>query len=120
MLDVIFLLLIFFMTASAFREQDRAIDVSVPEAETAADQASPLPPVIVTVTADGTVYLGAQAHTLGSLKTALAELREVSPNQAVLIRGDEASRLGTTVAVLDAVRAVGFTNAQLAASQRPE
>ena len=120
MLDVIFLLLIFFMTASAFREQDRAIDVSVPEAETAAEQASPLPPIVVTVTSDETIYLGAQPHTITSLRAALTELKAVSPNQSVLIRGDEASRLGTTVAVLDAVRAVGFTNAQLATSQRPE
>ena len=117
MLDVMFLLLIFFMTASVFREQEQAIEVIAPEAETAEQTGATATPVTVSITADNTIYLGTQRHTPASLRAALAELHAANTAQAVLIRGDEASDLGVTVRILDQARAIGLTDVSVATRQ---
>lgn len=117
MLDVMFLLLIFFMTASVFREQEQAIEVIAPEAETAEQTSAMATPITISVTADNAIYLGTQSHTLESLRAAMLDLFAANPEQAILIRGDEASDLGITVRILDQARAVGLSDVSVATRQ---
>jgi len=117
MLDVMFLLLIFFMTASAFRDQEYTIDVSVPATEAAPARGGVAAPIVVTVTAQGELFLGEQGHTFQSLNATLSEVARTFPDQQVLIRGDQASTLGLAVQAMDTAYAAGLTDVRLSVSK---
>ncbi|MFP4143954.1 MAG: ExbD/TolR family protein [Phycisphaeraceae bacterium] len=116
MLDILFLLLIFFMTASSFRDQELQVDVQLPAAESAQVGGAAVRQIVVTIQEDGSLYLGrSQVASLAELQMKLAELAEVTPEDAVVIRGDQGSDLGLAVQVLDVARRAGFRDAELGA-----
>ena len=63
MIDVLFLLIIFFMVATKFDELERNIEVAVPEVAQSGDDDSPPEPIIVTVQSDGTLAIGGDIVT---------------------------------------------------------
>src|SRR3990172_8941014 len=71
LIDVVFLLIIFFMVTTSFDEMERSIGVAVPEVERAGDTTPPLGPMVVSVFADGRVDLDGQPVTLEELTTRL-------------------------------------------------
>ena len=73
MIDVLFLLLIFFMTASVFREQDQLIDVDLPEAETATGVPSPTQ-ITITIDPQDQIFIGEHRYTLSELRQTLGVL----------------------------------------------
>ena len=118
MVDVMFLLLIFFMTASVFREEERQIDVALPSAETGQAPASRTQ-IFITITADGGIFLGDQLMTFETLPAKLKRLVELYPNESVVVRGDMDAKLGLAVRVIDTVKASGLRNV-LIATTKPE
>ena len=116
MVDVMFLLLIFFMTASVYREKERQIDVSLPATETDTSTQGKAP-IIITIAADGSIYIGEGQYTLSRLYDTLKDLAGQIENESVVIRGDRGSELGLTVQVLDLCRAAGITDVALATTK---
>ena len=114
LVDVLFLLLIFFMTTSIFREQDRLIDVALPAADSSLPSDGMQAPIVVTVTDDGSIYMSQKQYNLRELRAVLESLHTEFPNEAIEIRSDRNSRLGRTVQVMDAAHAVGLYNVSLA------
>lgn len=117
MVDILFLLLVFFMTVSAFREQDTQIEVALPGQESSAAVASPSQ-IVITITADNEIYMGERSYTLDDLRATLGELARQFPDESVLIRGDESSSHGLNVRVLDLARAAGLRHASFATTKR--
>lgn len=113
MVDIMFLLLIFFLTTAAFREQERQMDVDLPAAENSSG-ASSRTQVVITVTEDGTIYMGDRTYTLAALKQTLGKLAKQFPDEAVIIRGDSGSRFGQAIAVADIVYASGLRHVSFA------
>jgi len=106
LIDVMFLLLIFFMVSSTFREQI-GIDITLPVAATATEQ-QPAQQVI-TVRADGAILFGPdQAVTAPEqLRHALQELLAADPETVLLLRADEAAAFQDVITVIDIARSVG-------------
>jgi len=105
MLDILFLLLIFFATTSTFRAEEQQIDVNLPIARTAA-AAEPLKTeVLVNVMNDGSLLVGGQDVSIAELRTMLLQLTADFPNERVIIRGDQTVNYGRIVEVMDAARA---------------
>lgn len=99
-IDVVFLLLIFFLVATEYAAEERELDVNLPEVA----QAQPLsmtPQLIVNVTKDGTYKVVRQEYSLSQLQTILQEARDNNPQQTCLIRGDGESMLKYAVQVMD-------------------
>jgi len=99
-IDVVFLLLIFFLVATEYAAEERELDVNLPEVA----QAQPLSmtaQLIVNVTKDGTFKVVRKEYNLGQLQTILMEARENNPQQTCLIRGDGESMLKFAVQVMD-------------------
>jgi biopolymer transport protein ExbD len=99
-IDVVFLLLIFFLVATEYAAEERELDVNLPEVA----QAQPLSmtaQLIVNVTKDGTFKVVREEYNLGQLQTILMEARENNPQQTCLIRGDGESMLKFAVQVMD-------------------
>ena len=93
MIDVVFLLIIFFMVGSHFTEMEQQFDVQVP---TVSD-APPPPltgapdPLTLNITREGTIRLGDEPRTLAELEADLRAATENYADQAVVIRGDGAT-----------------------------
>ncbi len=119
MVDINFLLIIFFMTTSALREQETALEVNLQRAQTGRSAASSVA-TSITLSAKGQIYLAGVEYTPTTLRAKLLEIARAFPDQPIVIRGDRDSSLGLTVEVLDLCRSVGLTNVGLAARKRAE
>jgi biopolymer transport protein ExbD len=120
MVDVLFLLLIFFMTASVFREQEPAMPVNLAPAESAQAEAGGQTHTLITVMDDERVFLGGNEVTLQELRRRLNELAAEFPNEVIVIRGDEASRWGLGLQIMDMAREAGLSEVRAAAAQPEE
>jgi len=88
MIDVLFLLIIFFMVATTFGDLERNMELQVPEVADAGDSLRPNRPLVINVFADGTLDLDGQPVTLEELTTRLAEATTRGGQPTVVIRGD--------------------------------
>ncbi len=114
MLDVIFLLLCFFVTASVFSQWENEIAISLPAA-TSAETPGRLPgEVILNVAKDGSVTVNARKLTLDDLGARLKKVAEFYPGQPVVIRADRDTSYSALVDVIDTCRNVGVWNFSLA------
>lgn len=107
MIDVMFILLIFFMTTSVFRDYDQQIDVSLPATQSGHASASPRQ-VVITVTEQDEIFMSGQRYTLEELRAALARLVAELSQQTAVVRADAGSRWEMGVKVIDAAYAAGM------------
>lgn len=113
MIDVVFLLIVFFMTASNFADPQRAIDLSVPEvakadAADAARQARQ-----VAVYPDGRLALDDKDVSLPELASQLRAAREADPNLGVIILGDATVELQRVAEAMAACKDAGISDLAL-------
>ena len=102
MIDVVFLLLVFFMLAARFGH-----DLSLPMATAGGSAAYDGPPRLVTIGPDA-LTLNGQPIAADALPDALAPLMS-GPDDIVVLRPAEGAALGRLVAITDALRAAGLT-----------
>lgn len=110
MIDVLFLLIIFFMVATKFDEMERNIEVAVPEVANAGDTAPPAQPLVVTVLADGRVELDSSPLTLEELTAKLAAARTPLTEPTVVIRGDAQCAFQHVASTLAACQQAGISD----------
>ena len=111
LVDVLFLLLIFFTLTSTFKRAGE-LDLQLPEATTAGPvNAGPNGhPLNLVLTVQGTLLLDGAPTTLEALPPKLRAFREREPERQVLIEAEKEVGHGQVVGLLDAVRAAGFTS----------
>lgn len=115
LVDVVFILLLFFVVTASFA--DLGISLALPEAETAAAQDPRV--LVVSIDADGRVYAGRVEVPLDRLRDVLEQRRAEVPDGELALRADRAAPYGTFVTVLDRARSVGFADVMLATDPRP-
>jgi biopolymer transport protein ExbD len=117
LVDVLLLLLIFFlMTWNAARNENE-LDVKVPKASAAQEKSAPLGDVVVNVKADGNVVVNRRTLTGAELTELLKGLVQLNSEQAVLIRGDEAGAYKNIVEVLNICSQAGVSNVAFATAK---
>jgi biopolymer transport protein ExbD len=117
LVDVLLLLLIFFlMTWNAARNENE-LDVKVPKASTAKEKMAPIGDVIVNVKADGNVVVNRRSLSGAELTELLKGLVQLNADQAVVIRGDEAGAYKNIVNVLNICSEAGVTNVAFATAK---
>jgi biopolymer transport protein ExbD len=104
MIDVVFLLVIFFMVATKFTELERNIELELPQVASAGATAAPAEPKVVTVKADGETLLDGQSVTLNELSDLLAAAVSQSTEVQVVINGDARTPFQDIAATLAACR----------------
>lgn len=115
MIDVVFLLVIFFMVGSKFSEAESRIKVSVPSVGQMRSMARTPDERVVVVSPDGSVALDGVSMTLPELKSTLAAQHANYPGLKVAVRGDGASSFQTIAEVLQTVRSSGVQQMGIAA-----
>lgn len=114
MLDVIFLLLCFFVTVSVFSQWESEISIKLPSAKTS-DEPERLPgEIIVNLDKTGFVKVNSAPMTLEDLQTRLKRISKFYPGQPVIIRADKETKYDDLVKVIDACRAGDVWNFSLA------
>lgn len=117
LVDVLLLLLIFFlMTWNAARNENE-LDVKVPKASAAKEKMAPIGDVIVNVKADGNVVVNRRSLGASELAELLKSLVQLNSDQAVVIRGDEAGAYKNIVNVLNICSEAGVTNVAFATAK---
>lgn len=114
MLDVIFLLLCFFVTVSVFSQWENEISIRLPDAATA-DEPDRLPgEIVLNLDRGGRIVVNGVTLSLDDLKTRLARVANLYPGQPVIIRADKDVGYETLVRLIDACRAADIWNFSLA------
>lgn len=120
MLDVIFLLLCFFVTASVFSQWESEISISLPSASSAETPGRLPGEVILNVSKEGAVTVNARKLSLDELGSRLAKVAEFYPGQPVVIRADRETSYDSLVKVIDTCRTSGVWNFSLATVEEKE
>ena len=110
MIDVVFLLIIFFMVATSFAEMERDIELQLPEVAAARAPTSAPKQRVVSVRADGEVALDGQRMSLAELTQRLAAARSEYPELSVVIRGDASCAFQHVAASLAACKEAKITD----------
>lgn len=117
LVDVLLLLLIFFlMTWNAARNENE-LDVKVPKASSAKERSAPIGDVVVNVKSDGNVVVNRRTLSGAELTDLLKGLVQLNAEQAVVIRGDEAGAYKNIVEVLNVCSQAGVTNVAFATAK---
>jgi len=114
LIDVMFLLLIFFMVTSTFRNQP-AINLVLPRSSTAAETVDS--PTILFLTSEGDVYINDAMVKKEKLAEVLAQLHADSKDDRIVLRADESSSHGDVVEMIDLIKNSGFQRVSLSARQ---
>ena len=110
MIDVVFLLIIFFMVGTKFTELERNVAVKVPQVNDLG-ALSPAPSRrTINVHQDGRITLDRQSVTLDQLRSILAAAHHEYNQLGVVVRGDADSPFQTVASVLSACRQAGVAD----------
>ncbi len=112
LIDVVFLLLIFFMLSTTFIVQPR-MKIDLPEAS-AEGQKKEKEEIKVSISRDGDLYLGDRETDLDELRKAFAEAAARSRESIVIINADERAFHGRVVEVMDSAKEAGITRLAIA------
>lgn len=119
MVDIVFLLLIFFLVTWNFSRNETELDVKVPKAREGKETRRAVGEVIINVKNNGTVVMNRRQMNAKELQETLQKIASLYPDQAVILRGDESTDYRHVVEVLDTCRRANIWNVAFATS-RPE
>ncbi len=104
MIDIVFLLIIFFMVGTKFTELERKIGLQVPGVTNNAALTAAPERKVVNVYQDGSIVLDRQPVTIAELADQLADARRQYEDLGVLIRGDGRGQFQHVAEVLNACK----------------
>mgnify|MGYP001812958951 CR=1 FL=1 len=108
MIDMVFLLLIFFMVASVVVTEK--VEIQLPESRSAKVPEDIKGRLVLTVDANDQIYLGMAPVTLDELKVIISDELDLDPNLRVMIRSDAAVQFKTSKKIMIACSEVGATD----------
>lgn len=107
MIDMVFLLLVFFMTVSTLARADKQVKLDLPESvesdvpEDLSDRGT------VSLDAEGNIYLGARALDLDAMQAEMKKALEMNPELRIHVRADQVTPYREIKKVLRACAEVG-------------
>jgi len=114
MIDVVFLLMIFFLVASKLDEADRSIDVILPQASAAKPLTSKPREFVINIDREGNYFAGARPVRLDDLQQLLRQSAADNPQrQTVIVRADENTAHKFVVGAMDACVQAGIEDYQV-------
>ncbi len=114
MIDVVFLLLCFFITSTIYAQWESEMDITLPTAESGQNPQRFEGEIIINVHADGRKVVSGRSLSDAELEELLQRITELFPGQPVVIRGDEAAAFRHIVTVMDLCREADIFNFSIA------
>jgi biopolymer transport protein ExbD len=112
MLDVVFIMLIFFIVTATFLKP-AGIEVNSPRASTA--QVQEKANILIAIDAENKIWVNRREIDLRSVRPNIEKLHAENPKGTVVIQADKESKTDTLVQVMNASRRAGVYNIALAA-----
>ncbi len=112
LIDVVFLLLIFFMITSTFIKVERKLDLELPEAKAAEVEQKDRKPIQIEMDKRGRITLDGQLVTMKALEAKLKEFQ--GKRKSAVVRADRRLKHGTVTAVLGLCRDAGIREIAIA------
>ena len=114
MLDVVFIMLIFFIVTASF-VKEAGIDVNRPDAATA--EVKERGNILVAITDSNQVWIDRRQVDIRSVRPNIERLHAENPQGSVVIQADKESKTETLIQVMDASRQAGVYNVSIAAQE---
>ncbi len=118
MMDVIFLLLCFFITSTVFSQWEYQVDLTLPSAKSSQMPVRLPGEIILNVSQDGVVTVNQRALSAEELDALLHKVATYLPGQPIIIRADKGTSYEEFIKVVDACRLKGISNLSLATSSQ--
>ena len=112
MLDVVFIMLIFFIVTASF-VKEAGIDISRPGAATAVRKERGN--ILIAITANDQIWMDRRQVDPRALRANIERMHAENPQGSVVIQADKEAKTGLLVEVMDAARMAGVKNVSLAA-----
>lgn len=113
MLDIVFIMLIFFIVTTSFVKES-GIDVSRPSAATAVKKQRAN--ILVGISETGDVWIQKRRIDIRAVRANIERLHAENPEGSVVIQADKSAKTGALVQVMDQIRLAGVENVSIAAS----
>lgn len=107
-IDMVFLLLIFFLVATTFHQTEREMQIALPEAASSQALTVALREIVINVDAEGEIILNGRNVSAAELGATITRAVESNPEQKVTVRGDRNTVYASIVSVLDVCRTSGI------------
>lgn len=120
MIDVVFLLIIFFMVGTQFTNSERQIDIHLPGSDNLSAMIATPDRREVLISGEGTAYLDGQPVSVPQLTERLRELRLRYPELAVAVRADGDAQQKFVVPIYGAIQSAGVTNTAVLSVHTPK
>ena len=114
MIDIVFLLIIFFLVGARFTEQERQYDIQLPSSSEIQPLTGTPDALVINVRQDGTILLGTKPISLDELEAELKDAKENFEDQAVVVRGEGQGLYQPIVNVLGICHRTQITRISLA------
>lgn len=114
MLDVIFIMLIFFIVTTTF-VREAGIKINRPAAKTAVKQEQTN--ILVAISPQGEIWIDKQRVDIRELRGMIQKLKSENPEAAVIIQADRDARAGLLVQAMDQARLAGVRDVAVAAEK---
>jgi biopolymer transport protein ExbD len=118
MVDILLVLLCFFIVTWSFARKEMELDVKVPAAQSGKEPISAVNQTVLNVKTDGSVIWNRKPVTSAELLSRLQELARLYPDYAIILRGDERTAYRAIVNVLDICREAGIWNVAFATDKQ--
>jgi biopolymer transport protein ExbD len=118
MIDILFVLIIFFLATTTFQAQEREEQIQLPR-HGGSSISSKDRPLVINVTKDGTYIVQTKTVDLDYLSVLLKEAFQENAERRVLIRGDAKAFFDQATAALAAASQAGFPSAKIAMDTNP-
>lgn len=112
MLDIVFIMLIFFIVTTSFVKES-GVEVNRPSAATASKKERAN--IMIGITETGDIWVQKRRIDLRSVRANIEKLHAENPEGSVVIQADKGAKTGTLIQVMDQVRLAGVSNVSIAA-----
>ncbi|MEO6052551.1 MAG: biopolymer transporter ExbD [Chthoniobacterales bacterium] len=119
LVDILAILLIFFIVTTSFHKQEPAFQIKLPESDTAKQSAEQkAEPIILQVKGEKELSLDSKSVTLENLAAELGKIAAANPNRPINMRADETVPFGVIVKVTDSLTKAGVKAVQTSTRQK--
>lgn len=120
LIDIVFLLLIFFMSASIFSQLESEINITVPTAKKSQDIRRSPGEIIINIRKDGSIVINQRELSYPDLERMLKRVSQLYKGQPVIIRADKNTYHKEVIRVLDICAGADIWNVSFATMKEDE
>ena len=110
LIDIVFILLIFFAVSSSLVSQNKSIPINLPNASSGDTSTSDIKNIIISIKENNDIYIDQLKTPKSELQSALAQILSNNPNIVVKLNAAKSLPYQTIISTLDIIRLSGCTN----------